>query len=117
LTEEEMKFELKERDDVMILILDGDIVGGPEATLLSEKFHDLADSGKKKIVMDLEKVAYMNSSGLGILIGGVTTVRNHGGDLKLLHPGKKARDLLRITQLDRVFEVFEDEDKAVDSFS
>jgi len=59
----------------------------------------------------------MNSSGLGILIGGLTTVRNSGGELKLLHLPKKIQELLQITKLDRVFGIFEDEGEVVDSFS
>lgn len=112
-----MNFTAKERDNVVILTLEGEMVGGPDATLLTEKLRDLINSNKNKIVVDLNQVNYMNSSGLGILIAGLTTVRNSGGDLKLLHLAKRLVDLIKITKMDRVFAIFDDEDKAIDSFS
>ena len=112
-----MKFDVREKKGVVIVLLEGDMLGGPDATLLSEKFREFIGDGKNKIVVDMEKVNWMNSSGLGILIGGLTTVRNSGGDLRLLYLNDKARELLRITKLSRVFETFDDEDKAIDSFT
>ena len=112
-----MKSSVREKEDVVIITLEGDMVGGPDATLLSEKLRDLIEGGKNKIIVDMEKVDWMNSSGLGILIGSLTTVRNSGGDLKLIHLKKKLKELLRITKLRRVFEVFEDESEAVGSFT
>jgi len=112
-----MNFTAKERENVVILTLEGEMVGGPDATLLTEKLRDLINSNKNKIVVNLNQVNYMNSSGLGILIAGLTTVRNSGGDLKLLHLAKRLVDLIKITKMDRVFAIFDDEDKAIDSFS
>ncbi len=112
-----MKFNIKMREGIAIIVLEGDMVGGPDATLLSEKFRDLIGAGTNRIVLDMEQVDYMNSSGLGILIAGVTTVRNSGGELKLLHLIKKLRDLLRITKLHRVFEIYENEEEAIASFT
>jgi anti-sigma B factor antagonist len=112
-----MKFSVRERKNVVIIQLDGEMVGGPDAALLSEKLRDLIESGQNKIIVDMAMVDWMNSSGLGILIGGLTTVRNSGGDLRLLHLAKKLEELLRITKLQRVFEIFNDEGQAVASFS
>jgi len=112
-----MNFTAKERENVVILTLEGEMVGGPDATLLTEKLRDLINKNKNKIVVNLNQVNYMNSSGLGILIAGLTTVRNSGGDLKLLHLAKRLVDLIKITKMDRVFAIFDDEDKAIDSFS
>ncbi len=112
-----MKFNIKEKDGVVVITLDGDMVGGPDATLLSEKLRDLIEKGKNHILLDMKQVDYMNSSGLGILIAGLTTVRNSGGELKLLHLVKKLQNLLKITKLYRVFEIFENEDDAIDSFA
>ena len=112
-----MKFDIKKKNNVVIVILDGDMVGGPDATLLSEKFRELIDEGKNRILLDMKHVDYMNSSGLGILIAGVTTIRNSGGDLKLLNLVKKLHDLLRITKLHQIFDIYENEDKAIDSFA
>ena len=112
-----MEFSVHEKDDVVILVIDGEMVGGPDATVLADKIRDLIEEGKNRIVVDMEKVNFMNSSGLGILIGSLTTVRNNGGDLRLFHLSNKLREVLRITKLHSVFEVFEDEGKAIGSFS
>jgi anti-sigma B factor antagonist len=108
---------MREEGSVVILECVGDMVGGPAATQLSEKIHELIGVGKTSILVDMKNVAWMNSSGLGILIAGLTTVRNSGGDLKLLHLAKKIHELLRITKLDCVFEVFDDGGEAIASFN
>lgn len=109
---------LKEKviDSVVILELSGKLMGGPDATLLSEKLHDLVDNKNTKVVADLGKVSWMNSTGLGILIGGLTTMRNNGGDLKLVNVAGKIESLLIITKLIKVFETFDQVDEAVASF-
>lgn len=112
-----MQFTTRETEGVVILTPDGEMIGGPDATRLTEKLHELIKNGKNQIVMDMEKVSYMNSSGLGILIGGLTTIRSSGGDIRLLHLAKRLQDLIRITKMDRVFEIYSDEGKAIDSFS
>jgi anti-sigma B factor antagonist len=101
---------------VVVLELSGKIMGGPDATLLNDKLHELIESGRTKIVADLNKVDWMNSSGLGILIGGLTTMRNSGGDLKLANITDRIQSLLMITKLLTVFETFDSIDKAVASF-
>lgn len=103
--------------DVVILELSGKIMGGPDAVILNDKLHELIEAGKTKIVADLEKVNWMNSSGLGILIGGLTTMRNNGGDLKLANITDRIQSLLMITKLLTVFESFETIEKAAESFS
>ncbi|MBN2031590.1 STAS domain-containing protein [bacterium] len=112
-----MKFNIKMREGIAIIVLEGDMVGGPDAALLSEKFRELIEAGSNRILLDMKHVDYMNSSGLGILIAGVTTVRNNGGELKLLHLIEKLRNLLRITKLHQVFEIYENEDEAIASFT
>lgn len=112
-----MEIQISEINGVVKLKCVGDMVGGPDATLLSEKIHELIKSGKNSILVDMEGAAWMNSSGLGILIAGLTTVRNSGGELKLLHLAQKIQELLRITKLDKVFEVYDDEGEAIASFN
>ena len=112
-----MHFSVSEKKGVAVVVLEGDMVGGPDATLLSDKLHELIQAEKKRIILDMALVNYMNSSGLGILIGGLTAVRNQGGDIKLLHLASKLKELLRITKLDCVFDVFENEDEAIGSFA
>ena len=112
-----MKFDIRERKSIVIIVLDGEMVGGPDATVLIEKLHDLIDSGKNRIVVDLAKVDWMNSSGLGILIGGLTTMRNNGGDLKLASITERIQSLLMITKLLTVFESYDTIEKAIESFN
>jgi anti-sigma B factor antagonist len=109
---------LKEKDinGIVVLELSGKVMGGPDANLLSEKLHELVDNKKTKVVADLGKVSWMNSSGLGILIGGLTTMRNNNGDLKLINVTERIKSLLIITKLITIFETFESLDEAVDSF-
>ena len=112
-----MKFTIRQQDDVAVVVLEGDMVGGPDATLLTEKIRDLLESGRTKILVDMSEVNWMNSSGLGILIGGLTTVRSSGGEMKFVHLSNKIRELLRITKLEGVFDLYDNEDEAVGSFA
>ena len=111
-----MKINEKLSDEIIILQLSGKIMGGPDATLLNDKLYELMETGKTKVVADLEKVNWMNSSGLGILIGGLTTMRNNGGDLKLANITERIQSLLMVTKLLTVFETFDSVEKAVESF-
>ena len=76
----------------------------------------MIDKGQKEIVADLSNVKFMNSSGLGILIGGLTTMRNAGGDLRIAGANKKIESLLMITKLSTVFESYRTVEEAVKSF-
>jgi len=111
--------EISERGvgDVVVLELRGQILGGPDAGLLNEKLHALLDAGKRKVVLDLREVHWMNSSGLGILIGGLTTVRNNQGEMKIANLADRIRSLLTITKLITVLETYDSVDEAVRSFS
>lgn len=111
-----MKIDEKTSDGIVILELSGKIMGGPDATLLNDKLHELIETGKTNVIADLEKVNWMNSSGLGILIGGLTTMRNNGGDLKLANVTDRIQSLLMITKLLTVFETYDTIEKAIESF-
>lgn len=106
----------KEVNGVVVLEMSGKVMGGPDANLLSEKLHQLVDQGKTKVVADLANVSWMNSSGLGILIGGLTTMRNNNGDLKLANVTERIQSLLIITKLITIFETFEKLDDAINSY-
>ncbi len=112
-----MNLKEKEINGVVILELSGKVMGGPDATVLGEKLHSLVDENKTKVIADLGKVSWMNSSGLGILIGGLTTMRNSGGDLKLVNVSGKIESLLIITKLIKVFETYATVEAAVESFN
>jgi len=112
-----MKIKQIDQDGVVVLQLDGKIMGGPDATAINDKLHELVEAGKTNIVADLARVNWMNSSGLGILISGLTTIRNAGGDLRLAAVTDRIRSLLMITKLLTVFETFKTTEEAIQSFS
>lgn len=111
-----MTVKEKESNGIVILELSGKIMGGPDASLLNDKLHELIDKSQTKVVIDLGGVNWMNSSGLGILIGGLTTMRNNKGELKLANVTDRIQSLLMITKLLTVFETHDTVDKAIASF-
>ena len=111
-----MNLSAFEKDGVAVLEPKGKIMGGPDATILHEKLHELIEHGKKKFVIDLSQVEWMNSTGLGIMISGLTTLRNNKGELKLANVTEKIKSLLVITKLASVFEAYDSVDEAIKSF-
>lgn len=101
---------------VTILDIRGRIVLGDEIHLLRDTVRNLITEGKKKIVLNLADVDYIDSSGVGELVGSFTTVRNAGGELKLLNLTQKVHDVLHVTKLYTVFDIRDDEFTAVKSF-
>ncbi|HLG94228.1 MAG TPA: STAS domain-containing protein [candidate division Zixibacteria bacterium] len=112
-----MKFSVREQDGVTILAPKGKIMGGPDSTELHEKLRELIKNNTKKVVIDLSEVDWMNSTGLGILISGLTTMRGAGGELKLARVTDKIQSLLVITKLVTVFESHDSVETALKSFS
>ena len=112
------QLNIKERDagDVSILDLSGKVTIGEGSVQLREAVRKLLDSGKKKILLNLGDVSYVDSSGIGELVSSYTTTNNTGGQLKLLNLTKKIQDLLMITKLLTVFETYDSEEAAVSSF-
>ncbi|MBN1783179.1 STAS domain-containing protein [bacterium] len=111
-----MKINISEKNDVVIITLMGEMVGGPDASLLAEKLHDLIAENRKKVAVNMAEIRWMNSSGLGLLIGGLNTIRSAGGDLKLFALTEKPRHLLKITQLDKVFDICDTEEEVIEKF-
>lgn len=101
---------------VTILELDGKITIGDGSVQLREAVRKLLEQGHKNLLIDLGKVDYVDSSGIGELVSCYTTTKNQGGQLKLLNLTKKIQDLLSITKLLTVFETFESESDALGSF-
>jgi len=111
-----IKISTRENEGVTIVDISGEITLGEETGKLRQTVRDLVEQGKKKIVLNLASVHYIDSSGVGELVGSYTTVQNSGGQLKLLNLTKKVHDLLQITKLYTVFDVRDDEFSAVKSF-
>ena len=104
-------------DGVAVVAMDGRIVLGEESTALREKVKSLLASGQKKIVLNMDNVTYIDSSGLGALVAAHTSARAQGAFLKLSHLGSKFQEILQVTKLYTVFEVLPTEAAAVASFS
>ena len=112
-----MSFKTSERYGSVVIEFKGNVMGGPNAVSLNEKLHELIDVGKTNIVVDLSRVKFMNSSGLGMLIGALTTMRKAGGDLRIANATDKIQSLLVVTKLITVFKHFNSVDEAVASFN
>jgi len=111
-----MSFNVSERYNCVVIEFKGNVMGGPDAVSLNEKLHELIEKKQTNIVADLRKVKFMNSSGLGMLIGALTTMRKAGGDLRIANATDKIESLLIITKLITVFKHYKSLDEAVQSF-
>ena len=111
--------DIKERvvDGVSVLDLSGKIVLGEGDGQVRERIKDLLSDGQRKILLNLGDVTYIDSAGLGALISSYTTTKREGGSLKLMNLTKRIQDLLAITKLITVFDTYDSETEAVDSFS
>ena len=112
-----MQIEERIVGDVTILDLKGKMTLGEGDELLKDKINSLLASGKRKLVLNLEGVPYIDSAGLGEIVRTYTTVSRQGGSLKLLNLTKRIEDLLAITKLLTVFETYDTEQEAVKSFN
>jgi anti-sigma B factor antagonist len=112
-----MQIEERTVGEVVVLDLKGRITLGEGDQLLKDKVNSLVNQGRKRIILNLAGVPYIDSAGLGEIVGSFTTVSRQGGSLKLLNLTKRITDLLSITKLLTVFETFDSENEAVRSFS
>jgi anti-sigma B factor antagonist len=112
-----MRTDTRQVEDVSIIDVSGRITVGEGSVMLREVVRQLVETGHKKIAMNLHDVGYVGSSGVGELVNAYTTVRNQGGELKLVNPSKRVQDLLQMTKLSAVFTIEADEASAIQSFS
>ncbi len=113
----QLNIKQRQAGDVTILDMDGEVRIGDSSTALRGAIRGLVAGGNNKILLNLAGVKYIDSSGIGELIANYTTVGRGGGQLKLLRLTDKVQDLLVITKLLTVFDVYEDESEALSSFS
>jgi anti-sigma B factor antagonist len=111
-----VKISPRQIGDVTVIDAAGRITLGEGSTVFRETIKDLVAKGQKKILLNLADISYIDSSGIGEMVSGFTSVSNAGGRLKLLNLTKRVQDLLQITKLYTVFEVFDDEAVALSSF-
>jgi len=112
-----MKIKEKIENHVAVLSLSGKMMGGPETTALHDHIRGLMNDGIKKVVIDLHGVKWINSSGLGVLMAAMTTLKNAEGQMKLANVTEKVESLLMITQLMRIFQTYDSTDRAVSAMS
>lgn len=112
-----IKMTNSEVDGVSVVALDGQIVLGEESNSLREKLKSLIAEGKKQIVLNMDNIKYIDSAGLGILVAAHVNAKTQGASLRLCHLGSKFQEVLQITKLVTVFEVYDTEPAAIASFS
>lgn len=111
-----MKIEKRKKSGVTILDLKGKILIGDGIDELRESIDGVVKENEKKLLLNFEQVPYLDSTGLGEVVRSYTSLRKEGGTVKIINLTNKVRDLLSVTKLITVFETFEDEDKAIESF-
>ncbi len=111
-----MKVNIRKEGDVSIVDLSGKITIGEGDVVLRDKVTDLLELDERKILLNLEKVSYMDSAGIGELVACYKRAKERDGTVKLLNPSGKVYDLLQLTKLEEVFETYKDEGEALGSF-
>jgi anti-sigma B factor antagonist len=111
-----MRIKTSEKYDAVVITIKGNVMGGPEAQEFHDLLGNLLDDKKSNIIIDLGGVKFMNSTGLGMLISGYTSVKNKDGSLKLANATEKINSLLVITKLITIFDNYGSVDEAAKSF-
>ncbi len=111
-----MKYSINEKYNCVVFEIKGKIKGGPHAEVFRNDLQKLIDEDKKNVIIDLGKVNFMDSSGIGILIGGFKTMRDNGGDIKLCNADKRITSLLMVSHLNTVFDTHPSLDSAVKAY-
>ena len=111
-----MNIDVKEQGDVAVLTVKGNMMGGPETIAVHDKVKELIDQKKTKVVIDLSHVKWMNSSGLGTMMGCLTSLKGVDGDLKLCGVTEKVKSLFMITKLITLFKTYATPEEAIKAF-
>ena len=111
-----LEIQQSEREVIVFLDLKGRITVGPEATALRDRIAALTKAGTINLILNLQHIAYIDSTGLGALVMCATTLRKQGGNMKLLHLNRRNIELLVMTKIATVFDLFTDEQDAVNSY-
>lgn len=111
-----MKIKREDKDDITLFRLEGKIMGGPDAEAFQGALKGALGEGRTKVIIDLAKVSWVNSTGLGILIRGHSTMKQSGAEMKMIGINKRIDQIFMVTKLHTIFDSFEDEAAAVASF-
>ena len=112
-----MKLSTKEVDGITVFILEGSVIGGPDAASLNDALHKLVERNKNKVVLDLAEIQSMNSSGIAMMINALKIMKDAGGSMKIAAASKKIESLIEMTKLTTIFELYPTVKKAADSFA
>ncbi len=112
-----MKMTQEVRGDVVVLHLAGQLMGGPDADAVRDAVQAVLKQGHRKILVDLQEVSWVNSTGLGVLISSHISTTGSGGHLKLMRASRRIDSIFTVTRLNTVFEIFDDEAAALESFT
>jgi anti-sigma B factor antagonist len=112
-----LKMTAREVDGVTVIAMDGRIVLGEESNALRENLKTVVAEGKKKVVLNMNNITFIDSAGLGTLVAAHHSAKNQGASLRLCHLGAKFQEVLQITKLLTIFEVYNSEPEAIASFS
>ena len=117
--EEEGELNIKQnlKGDVMVLDLSGKIMGGPDHDRFKEEINDLIENGYKDVILDFSGVPWINSTGLGILISGYHSLKNAEGSMKICSVKERVLSIFYISQLEKIFDVYETREKALESLA
>ncbi len=111
-----MKISRTDKDDVTVIAISGKLMGGPDADAFAEHVRQILGEGRRKLLVDLGDVSWVNSTGLGILIEGHGQVNRAGGEMKLCKVSRRVESILMVTRLNMIFESYNDESQALASF-
>ena len=111
-----VKIKQRAKDDVMVLDISGKIMGGDDFDLFNNTIKSLVAEGHMDILLNLSKVKWINSTGLGLIVSAYSSLVKNGGKMKIAEVSDRIDNILHVTQLELLFETFEDEDKAIASF-
>jgi anti-sigma B factor antagonist len=111
-----LKFTIKVVGDVCVLKLEGKFMGGGDSFFLREKIKNVLNMGIQKVLIDLDGVPYIDSTGVGFLVGSHTTISQEGGQMKLVRVKPKIQEVLKVMNLLKVFEIFDEDEPAIKSF-
>jgi anti-sigma B factor antagonist len=112
-----VKLNRREERGVVIFDMEGKILGGDDSASLRREFEKALREKIPKLILNLKDVPWLNSSGLGVLLSGYVRLKEQGGEVKFMNPGERVHAILVTTKLDQVLEVFDDEEKAIESFT
>ncbi len=112
-----MEIKEEKRGDVLVFVFSGELMGGEETKIFQERIYRAIRQGTVSIVIDMKDVKWMNSSGLGMLMAGLTTLRGSEGNLKLANASERVRRPIEIAKLDKILQIFGSVDAAVESFA